>query len=156
MKKQLKKRKKKSFDKKKMRDEFGALVAYLDDQFDLVVEGQQGLAKQIDNVDNKLEDHIKESDFKFKVLGSSLNDFRKEMLGFQKETQNFQKETRNNFKIVFDYLSRIDDEIQSIKVDVKGIKKELKRKVDLERVLKLEVRLAGVEEDLKRYKTKLS
>jgi len=149
MNRQPKKRKKKGYDKKKINDQFGVLVAYLDDQFDVVIEGQQGLAKQIDNVDNRLEDHVKESDFKFRVLGDSLNDFKK-------ETRGFQKETRNNFKIVLGYLSRLDDEIQFIKADVKDIKKELKRKADLERVLKLEVRLAGVEKDLKRYKIKLS
>ena len=74
---------------------------------------------------------------------------------FKRVDVNF-KGIEANFKSVFEYLSRVDDELQSVKAGLKEIKEELKRKVDLERVLKLEVRLVNVEKELERYKNRLA
>ena len=149
--KRIRKRKnRKSFD------QLGVLIEHMDDGLNTVVEGQQAIAKQIDDVDEKLDENIRDSDFKFDALGKELRNFEiKTENNFKRVDVNF-KGIEANFKSVFEYLSRVDDELQSVKAGLKEIKEELKRKVDLERVLKLEVRLVNVEKELERYKNRLA
>ncbi|MBI1754772.1 hypothetical protein HY250_04050 [Candidatus Azambacteria bacterium] len=60
----------------------------------------------------------------------------------------FKKDTESNFKQVFHYLSRIEDELMSIKADIADIKKTLTQKVDKDRVVLLEERVAKLERQL--------
>lgn len=143
--------------------QFGTILHDIDDKLQKTVEGYNSLDSKSDRIEKNLEEHIQDSNFKFRTLGDSLNEFKHEMYGFRDdmygfrdEMYGFRDETKKNFELVFQYLSRIDDEVQDIKKELREIKLQLDKKADLSKVLALEARLVKVEKDLERYKTKLT
>jgi|SRR3972149_11692327 len=100
-----------------------------------ITENQFGvvLEKMNSNIELVLEGHV--------ALDKKIDDFKEEMMEFKHDTE-------SNFKTVFKYLSNIDDELKSIKFDIADIKKTLSQKADLERVARLEDRVAILERRL--------
>ena len=110
-------------------------------QFGVVLE------KMNSNIELVLEGHV--------ALDKKIDDFKEEMMEFKHDTENnfqtlfeFKRDTESNFKAVFKYLSSIDDELKSIKSDIADIRKTLSQKADLERVARLEERVAMLERRL--------
>ena len=58
---------------------FGVVLEDIDSKLDLVVEGNQGLDKKIDKVDEKLEDFRDEVNYKFEIVFDELRLIRNEL-----------------------------------------------------------------------------
>ena len=58
---------------------FGVILEDIDSKLDLVVEGNQGLDKKIDKVDEKLEDFRDEVNYKFEIVFDELRLIRNEL-----------------------------------------------------------------------------
>ena len=100
--------------------QFGVILEDVQDKFELVLEGHSALEKKID-------DFKDETKTNFKTLFG------------------FVDATTANFKSIFEYLEQIDDEIKSIKEETNIIRMTLIKKADIERLGKLEVRVARME-----------
>lgn len=81
---------------------------------------------------------LEDIDSKFDLILEGHTALDKKIDVFHDEFLDFTKETRLNFNAIKDYLSRIDDEIQEMK-------KILSRKADLERLERLEQKVAKME-----------
>lgn len=108
-------------------NQFGVILEDINRKFDVVVEGHGVLSQKIDRVEER--------------LSSEMGEFKSEMGDFKKSTE-------GNFQTVFQYLSRIDDELISIKAEIAELKKMLTKKVEIERVMVLEKRVAKIEHRL--------
>lgn len=100
--------------------QFGVILEDINSKLNLIVEGHQSLDDRMGNLENKFDN-------------------------FKDEMYEFRDETRNNFKTVLGYLMKIDEEIVSIKSEISELKKSLSNKVDLERVVNLELRVQKLE-----------
>lgn len=117
--------------------QFGVILEDIDSKFDRVLEGHGGLSKEIKDFRGEFNTFKDETGFNFKVLTGEVSELRGEFNGFRKETA-------LSFKAVREYLSRIDEEIQDLK-------KVLDKKADLERLQRLELKVAEIELAVKKY-----
>lgn len=100
--------------------QFGVILEDINSKLNLLVEGHQSLNDKVESLDDKMDN-------------------------LENKFDKFEDETRNNFKTVLGYLIKIDEEIVSIKSEISELKKSLSNKVDLERVVNLELRVQKLE-----------
>ena len=113
----------------------------MDKKFELILDGHKALDKKFDKkfdlLDEKVDSFRYEThhDISFLKLGQGV---------LKDQIKDFSINAQKNFEIIREYLARIDDEIQDLK-------KRLVAKADLDRLLKLEQRMARVELVIKKY-----
>lgn len=103
-------------------------------QVKIVAEGQEILNDKVDRFRNELK--------------GELSEFKNEMYNFKGEMLDFKRDTESNFKTVFKHFFNIDDELKSIKTEIFELKTMLFKKVDLERLVALEQKVATLERQL--------
>ncbi|HAI73988.1 MAG TPA: hypothetical protein DCS28_03615 [Candidatus Moranbacteria bacterium] len=94
-----------------------ALLENMRDGITLVAEGHSVLVRKLDFMDKKLSERIDS-------LENTMN---------------------QNFKFVFEHFSNIEDETMEIKAEIKEMRKDLRRKVDIDRLIVLEERVTAIE-----------
>ena len=120
----------------------GVIVEDLDKKLDLVLESYDVLRKELADFRTETKQEI--TDFRYEVR-SELK-----FIGLaQSNFQNKLEDLKISSKQILEYLGRIDDEIQDLK-------KRLVAKADLEKLEKLEQRVARVELVVKKYDGKNS
>lgn len=147
---------------------FGVILESIDSKFKQVLEGHSTLDKKID----KLSDRTDEGFKLFKTgldgltgrvdgltgrvdgltgrvdgLTSKVNGLTSKADGLTSKADGLihdVNDLKNSSKQILEYLKRIDNEIQ-------GLKKVLSRKADLERLVRLEQRVAAVELVVKKF-----
>lgn len=113
------------------------LLESMEKHFRLVLEGHAALDKELKDFRGDFREFQSETRFNFKTLTSVLDDTRGKLHAFEAKTD-------ANFKAIREYLSRIDDEIQDLKRRLTG-------KAEVERLQRLEERVAHIELVVKKY-----
>lgn len=128
---------------------FGVILENMNDKLSLVLDGHSALDKKIDG-------HIKDTSENFKKINTKFDYFAEATTeNFKKvndrldkvddKVDSFMEATTENFKSVFEYLVGIDDELKSIHMEIKELKNILHKKADLERLERLEKKVAQLE-----------
>lgn len=100
------------------------LLESMEKHFRLVLEGHAALDKELKDFRTDFREFRNETRFNFKTL--------------IERADVFENKTDVNFKAILEYLSRIDDEIQDLKRRLTG-------KAEVERLERLEQRVAHIE-----------
>lgn len=124
----------------------------MDDSIKLVIEGQMGIQRQLDEFKDETHAEFRAVEVNFKKVFGKLNEHDRK---FEEVDTNFKKvfgkfsEHDSKFETAFEYLSRIDDEITEIKNKMaKTDWKEMSRS-EFEGINR---RLEKIENDLAKHK----